>query len=52
MFSVMVGGMAIVAGSVMVAPPGLVISKIMIPEIGTPKTKNVVNLKHQKLLIT
>lgn len=67
LFSVMVGGMATVAGSVMAgyvamgvsathllaasvmaAPAGLVISKIIIPEIGTPVTKNMVKLEHEK----
>src|SRR3712207_4199128 len=67
LFSVMVGGMSTVAGSVMAgyvamgvsathllaasvmaAPAGLVISKIIIPEIGTPVTKNMVKLEHEK----
>lgn len=67
LFSVMVGGMATVAGSVMAgyvamgvsathllaasvmaAPAGLVISKIMIPEIGNPVTKDGVKLDKEK----
>lgn len=63
LLSIMVGGMATVAGgvmagyvsmgvnaghllaaSIMAAPAGLIISKIMVPEVDEPKTKGKVNL--------